>query len=53
MREETQLFDEEITREEVEQALSKLKQKAAPGSDALTAKMVNSKELVEFWLCPF
>ena len=35
-------------REEVEQALCKLKQKAAPGSDGLTAEMVSSKELVGF-----
>ena len=48
---ENGLFDEEITREEVEQALGKLKQKAAPGSDGLTAEMVSSKELVGFWHC--
>ena len=36
---EIELFDEEITREEVEQ-------KAAPGSNGLTAEMVSIKELV-------
>ena len=43
---ESELFDEEITREEVEQ-------KASPGSDGLTAVMVSSKELVDLWLCLF
>ena len=42
--EENGLFNEEIMREELEQALGKLKQKAAPGSDGLTAEMVSSKE---------
>ena len=45
---ENGLFNEEITRAEVEQALGKLKQQAAPGSDGLTAEMVSSKELVGF-----
>ena len=48
---ENRLFDEEITREEVEQALGKLKQKVAPGSDGLTAEMVSSKEIVGFLDC--
>ena len=46
---ENGLFDEGITREEVEQALGKLKQKAAPGSGGLTAEVISSKELVGFW----
>ena len=50
--EENGLFDEEITREKVEQALGKLKQKAAPGSDGLT-EMVSSKGLVGLWHCLF
>ena len=35
-------------REEVEQALGKLKRRAVPGTDVLTAEMVGSKELVDF-----
>ena len=30
-----------------------MKQKAAPGSDGLTAEIVNSKELVDFWVSLF
>ena len=44
---------EGITREEVEQSLGKLKRRAAPGTDGLTAEMVGSKELVDFWHCLF
>ena len=43
---EIELFDEEITREEVEQ-------KTAPGSNGLTAEIVSSKKLVDLWLCLF
>ena len=39
-----------MTREEVEQAPDRLKRKAAPGSDGLTAEMVDSKVLVDFWV---
>ena len=42
-----------MTREEVEQALDRLKRKAAPGSDGLTAEMVDSKVLVDFWVTLF
>ena len=35
---ENGLFNEEITSEEVEEALGKLKQNAASGSDGLTAE---------------
>ena len=42
-------IDEGITREEVEQALGKWKRRAAPGTDGLTAEMIGSKELVDFW----
>ena len=50
---ENGLFHEEITSKEVEQALGKLKQKAAQGSDGLTSEMVSSKELMGFWHCLF
>ena len=50
---ESSWIDEGITREEVEQALGKLKRRAAPGTDGLTAEMVGSKELVDFWHCLF
>ena len=40
-------------REEVEQAFGKLKRRVAPGTDGLTAVMVGSKELVDFWHCLF
>ena len=46
-------IDEGIMREEVGQALGKLKQRTAPGTDRLTAEMVGSKELVDFWHCLF
>ena len=46
---ESSWIDEGITREEVEQALGKLKRRTAPGTDGLTAEMVSSKELVDFW----
>ncbi len=36
----------------MEQALSKLKRKGAPGLDGLTAEMVSSNNvLVDFWHC--
>ena len=50
---ESSWIDEGITREEVVQALGKLKRRAAPGTDGLTAEMVGSKELVDFWYCLF
>ena len=39
----------DITREEVVQALARLKQKAAPGRDGLSAEMVCCDVLVDFW----
>ena len=45
---ESSWIDEGITREEVEQALGKLKWRAAPGTDGLTAEMVSRKKLVDF-----
>ena len=50
---ESSWIDEGITREEVEQALGKLKRRVAPGTDGLTAEMVGRKELVDFWHCLF
>ena len=50
---ESSWIEEGITREEVEPALGKLKRRAAPGTDGLTAEMVGSKELVDFWHCLF
>ena len=50
---ESSWIDEGIMREEVEQALGKLKQRAAPENDGLTAEMVGSKELGDFWHCLF
>ena len=41
---ESSWIDEGITREEVEQALGKLKRRAAPGTDGLTAEMVSSRD---------
>ena len=49
----TQLLNEDVTREEVKQALDTLKRKAAPGSDRLTAEMVCSDVLVDFWCSLF
>ena len=48
---ESSWIDEGITREEVEQALGKLKQRVAPGTDGLIAKMVGSKTLGDFNWC--
>ena len=48
-----ELLNEAMTREEVEQALDSLKRKVAPGSDGLTAEMVGSKVLVDFWVTLF
>ena len=50
---ESSWIHEGITREEVGQILGKLKRRAAPGVDGLTAEMVGSKELVDFWHCLF
>ena len=44
-----ELLNEDVTKEEVKQALDTLKRKAAPGSDRLTAEMVCSDVLVDFW----
>ena len=43
------LINEEISREEVLWALSKLRKKAAPGKDSLTAEMINRSCLWELW----
>ena len=43
------LLDEDITRREVVWALGRLKGKAAPGKDGLTAEMINNIILVDFW----
>ena len=48
-----ELLNEDVTREEVKQALDTLKRKAAPGSDRLTAEMVCSDVLVDFWCSLF
>ena len=45
----TLLLDEDITRQEVVWALGRLKGKAAPGKDGLTAEMINNIILVDFW----
>ena len=44
-----ELLNGDVTGEEVKQALDTLKQKAVPGSDRLTAEMVCSGILVDFW----
>ena len=43
------LGNADITREEVVQALGRLKQKAAPGRDGLSTEMVCCDVLVDFW----
>ena len=43
------LVNADITREEVVQALGRLKQKAAPGRDGLSAEMMCCDVLVDFW----
>ena len=48
-----ELLNKAMTREEVVQALAGLKRKAAPGSDGLTAEMIDSKVLVDFWVTLF
>ena len=40
---------EDLTMDEVRQALGSLKQRAAPGRDGLTAEMISREGLVEFW----
>ena len=50
---ENELLNEDVTREEVKQALDILKRKAAPGSDRLMAEMVCSGVLVDFWYSLF
>ena len=45
----TLLLDEDITRQEMVWALGRLKGKAAPGKDGLTAEMINNIILVDFW----
>ena len=50
-----ELLNEDVTSKEVKQALDTLKWKAAPGSysDRLTAEMVCSGVLVDFWCSLF
>ena len=49
MQSNSSLLDEDITRREVVWALGRLKGKAAPGKDGLTAEMINNIILVDFW----
>ena len=48
-----ELLNEAMTREEVEQALDRLKRWAAPDIDGLTLETVDSKVLVDFWVTLF